>query len=102
MSSRDFGPAIDMPQSVEVGDLTKTPAGGFARQNQRMWNSSAKPEPTIMKRSSARQAIERSPTTGPAGVSIGASASRPGFGILQAKTRSSQPLAPRPVTSYLP
>ena len=91
-NSRDFGPAIETPQSVEACDRTKTSAGGFDCQNQRMWNSSAKPEPTIMKRSSVRQAIERSPTMRPAGLSIGASASRPGFGILQAKTRSSQAL----------
>ena len=38
----------------------------------------------------------------PAGFSMGASAKRPGFGIREANTRSSQARAPRPVTSYLP
>ena len=80
-SSRARGPAIEKPASVEAAERTCTSAAAAAAcQNQRRWNSSAKPEPTMRKRSSARQAIERSPTIRPAAFSIGASPSRPGFG----------------------
>jgi len=34
-SSRDRGPAIDTPQSVEAAERTHTSAGGAASQNQR-------------------------------------------------------------------
>src|SRR5213078_2882330 len=101
-SSRDLGPAIDTPLSVEAAERTDTSAGGSEAQNQRRWNSSAKPDPTMRKRSCARHAIDRSPMIRPAGLSMGASAKRPGLGMREAKTRSSQARAPRPATSYLP
>ena len=68
--------------------------------NQRMWKASAKPDPTIRKRCSSRQAIDRSPMIVPRGFSIGAIAMRPGRGMRQANTRSSQARAPLPVISY--
>src|SRR5258706_16084271 len=84
-SSRDFGPAIEKPVRVEATERTKTSAGGAHCQNQRRGNFSAKPEPTIRKRSSARQAIDRAPTRRPAGLRSGASAGGPPRGIRPAK-----------------
>ena len=45
--SREFGPASEKPHSVDAAERTNTSAGGSCDQNQRRWNSSAKPEPTM-------------------------------------------------------
>ena len=89
-SSRDLGPAIANPSRSVVIGRTATPRFGRCASNQRRWNRSAAPEPTIMNRSGPSLATVRSPISRPLGLSMGASAILPSIG----QAAGEQPVEP--------